>query len=59
MRTLATSLASIAFLFMGLWVPDPDAQQGGGGRPGGPGADGRGRGPAGPPQITQIAGDLY
>jgi len=56
MRTLATSLAAIAFLFMGLWAPVPDAQQGSGGRPG---ADGRGRGPAGPPQITQIVGDLY
>ncbi|HEY7446127.1 MAG TPA: hypothetical protein VH701_27140 [Vicinamibacterales bacterium] len=41
------------------WSRPLDAQRGEQGRPGGAGPGGRGRGPAGPPQLTQVTGDLY
>lgn len=57
-RSLFLSVATV-FACLSFGVPRLEAQRGEQGRPGGVGPGGRGRGPAGPPQITQVAGDLY
>jgi glyoxylase-like metal-dependent hydrolase (beta-lactamase superfamily II) len=54
-----TRTAMVGFVVGALAWPIAAQQGDAGGRTGGPGAGPGGRGPTGPPQIVQVAGDLY